>query len=94
MAAKRRIAIVVHDVCMVAAAWFLAYLTRYNFQLPAVVWSVLWQTLPLVLAIQSLILWRFGLYRGVWRFASIPDLWNIIRAVAIGVFMVALLEFL
>ncbi len=94
MVSNRRIAIVVHDICMVAAAWFLAYMTRYNFQLPAGVWPVLWKTLPVVLALQGLILWRFGLYRGVWRFASVPDLWNILRAAAIGVFVIALTEFL
>jgi FlaA1/EpsC-like NDP-sugar epimerase len=94
LAAGRRIAIVVHDICMIAAAWTLAYLTRHNFQPPAVVWPVLWQTLPLVLVIQGLILRRFGLYRGVWRFASVPDLWNIIRAAALGVFIIALAEFL
>jgi FlaA1/EpsC-like NDP-sugar epimerase len=94
LAAKRRIAIVVHDICMVAAAWLLAYLTRYNFQIPYNVWTVISQTLPVVLAIQGLILWRFGLYRGVWRFASVPDLWNIIRAAAIGVFIIAVVEFL
>lgn len=94
MAAKRRIAIVAHDICMVTAAWLLAYLTRYNFQFPAVVWPVFWQTLPVVVAVQGLILHRFGLYRGLWRFASVPDVWNILRAVAIGVFIIALAEFL
>jgi len=79
---------------MVAGAWFLAYLTRYNFQPYAGVWPILWQTLPVVLTVQGLVLWRFGLYRGLWRFASVPDLWNILRAAAIGVFIIALAEFL
>ncbi|MCC6207810.1 MAG: polysaccharide biosynthesis protein [Gammaproteobacteria bacterium] len=79
---------------MVAGAWFLAYLTRYNFQLSTIAWPVLWQTLPVVITLQGLILWRFGLYRGVWRFASVPDLWNILRAAALGVFAIALTEFL
>ena len=34
--------------------------------------------------------WYFGLYRGVWRFASLPDLVRIIKAVAMGVLVLAL----
>ena len=28
--------------------------------------------------------WAFGLYRGMWRFASLPDLQRILLAVGIG----------
>ena len=28
--------------------------------------------------------WRVGLYRGLWRFASVPDLWNIFKAALWG----------
>ena len=28
---------------------------------------------------QGLIFWWTGLYKGLWRFASLPDLWNIVR---------------
>ena len=38
----------------------------------------------LVLAVQGLILWSTGLYKGLWRFASFPDLWNIARASLFG----------
>jgi len=34
----------------------------------------------IVLTIQAVSYWVFGLYRGVWRFASIPDLIRIIKA--------------
>ncbi|MEJ2653572.1 MAG: hypothetical protein P8173_17840, partial [Gammaproteobacteria bacterium] len=81
---NRRLAIIVHDLFMVALAWMLAYLVRYNFLLNHGEWTVLGQSLVMVTVVQGLVSWRFGLYRGVWRFASIPDLWNIIRAVFLG----------
>ncbi|MFQ5582748.1 MAG: polysaccharide biosynthesis protein, partial [Mariprofundaceae bacterium] len=36
------------------------------------------------LPVQALVFWYFGLYRGIWRFASIPDLLRILRAVLFG----------
>ena len=35
------------------------------------------------------VFWYFGLYRGVWRFASMPDLVRIIKAVVFGVALTA-----
>ena len=33
---------------------------------------------------QGAVFWWMGLYRGLWRFASLPDLWNIVKACALG----------
>ncbi len=85
---KRLIAVIIHDILMVSVAWGLAYLARYNFTPPD--WQTFINLLPAVVLVQGIILWRFGLYQRLWRFASIPDLWNIIRAVAFGAIAVAL----
>ncbi|MFQ5487788.1 MAG: polysaccharide biosynthesis protein [Gammaproteobacteria bacterium] len=79
---------------MVTIAWGLAYLTRYNFSIPQSAWLDFSQTLPVVLVAQGLILWKFGLYRGLWRFASVPDLWNILRATVLGVLGITLILFI
>jgi FlaA1/EpsC-like NDP-sugar epimerase len=50
--------------------------------------------LPIVLAVQGAILWWTGLYRGLWRFASLPDLWNIARAGVLGALAIAAALFL
>lgn len=91
---KRRIGIITHDICVIAAAWLLAYLFRFDFHLTSLQWQAFWQTLPLLLVVQGLIFWRFGLYRGVWRFASLPDLWNIVRAAFLGILIVAVALYL
>lgn len=89
-----RIVIILHDLLMVAAAWMLAFLSRYDFSMDPAPWRIFLATLPFVLVAQGLVLWGAGIYRGVWRFASIPDLWNIIRAVIIGTLAVSLMLFL
>ncbi len=79
---------------MVMLAWVLAYLTRYNFSFNSVDSQLIFQSLLFVLVAQGGILWITGLYKGLWRFASIPDLWNITRAAILGVLAVGLALFL
>lgn len=88
-----RVAVVLHDLGMTALAWWLAKLLRYALeQGEGVRFAPL--ELLVVLVIQGLVFRWTGLYRGVWRFASLPDLWNIVRAVVIGVFLVGVSLFL
>jgi FlaA1/EpsC-like NDP-sugar epimerase len=89
LASRRRIGIITHDISIIAVAWLLAYLIRYDFHMTPASWEAFWRTLPVVMTIQALIFWRFGLYRGLWRFASVPDLWNIIRAAFLGILIAA-----
>lgn len=90
----RRMVIAVHDSIMLCVAWALAYLVRFEFEVTADTGTFFLQTLPVVLVAQSLALWWTDLYRGLWRFSSIPDLWNILRAAAVGVVSISLLLFL
>ena len=42
------------------------------------------ERLPLVVGLHAVIFWTFGLYRGMWRFASLPDLQRIVLAVGLA----------
>lgn len=79
-----------HDFFAVAAAWWLAYLFRFNFQIPSASLELLVKILPWIVLIQtSFFLW-LGLYRGVWRYASLPDVKRIFVAVLAGTVTVLL----
>ncbi len=87
-------AVVLHDLLMVICAWELAWLARFNFGVPDIVyWWASLKALPLVLVTQGLVSWYFGLYRGLWRFASVPDLVNILRAALLGVLSITVVLF-
>ena len=73
-----------HDVLAACFAWLGAYMLRFNLTLPDAYTRDFAATLAWVVPLQTLIFWRFGLYRGMWRFASLPDLQRILRAVAIA----------
>lgn len=91
---QRTTTIILHDVFMASAAWTLAFLLRFEFNLTMLESSTYWQVLLIILPVHLAISYGFGLYRGMWRFASIPDLWNIIKVSAISAVLLVSLLFL
>ena len=74
----------VHDVCAAALAWGGLYWLRSNMDLHEPQLSDMWHTLAWILPLQAGIFLAFGLYRGLWRFASLPDLQRIVLAAGLG----------
>ena len=72
------------DLVGVGLAWWLAYLVRFNFDVQAEFMPACLVGLVVAVIVQGGILRAFGLYRGVWVFASLPDLLRITRAVAVA----------
>lgn len=87
---RSRITIFIHDFIMVAVAWWGAYWLRFNFEIPPEFIKHAWHTQTYVILTQSLIFWLYGLYRGVWRFSSLPDLFRILKAVLLGINIIGL----
>ncbi|MCG8325947.1 MAG: polysaccharide biosynthesis protein [Thiotrichales bacterium] len=85
---------IVHDIIAAILAWQIAWLARFNFAFPYPDWELSFYTLLPAIVVQSLIFWRFHLYKGIWRFASIPDLWNIFRAALFGSLCISLTLFI
>ncbi|MFA6178261.1 MAG: nucleoside-diphosphate sugar epimerase/dehydratase [Candidatus Methylopumilus sp.] len=83
-----------HDIFGASLAWFFAYLLRFNFDIPSEFVGALWQTALWVVPLQVAIFVKFGLYRGVWRFASVPDLQRILLAVSVSTLAVTALLFM
>lgn len=74
-----------HDLLWVPVALIAAYFLRFNLEgIPATHRPGVYQLLALAVPIQGAVYWLFGLYRGFWRFASVPDLIRILKAVAVG----------
>ncbi len=86
--AKRLLA-VSHDLVAVAVCWFIAYWLRFNLSLPEPYLSRATETFALVLCVHAPAFWFFGLYRGIWRYASLMDLRRIIVAVVLAAVVVA-----
>jgi len=85
-----RLAVVVNDMLMVWLAWTAVSMMRWSLAPnppPVALFGIeVW----LVLAAQGAIFWWTGLYKGLWRFASLPDLWNIAKAAVLGALAIAM----
>jgi len=85
-------AVVLHDLAMAGLAWWIAKALRYA-AVPGHDGSFDALEFPIVLAVQCLMFTWTGLYKGVWRFASLPDLWNILKAAGFGALAISLVLF-
>ncbi|MDF1819894.1 MAG: nucleoside-diphosphate sugar epimerase/dehydratase [Immundisolibacteraceae bacterium] len=75
----------VHDALWIAPAILIAYAARFNLEWRVAEMSYdLRYLVPVALVSHSTSFWVFGLYRGVWRFASVPDLVRILKSVVVG----------
>ncbi len=82
---KARVALaMLHDAMAVALAWVGAYLLRLNFELSPNFWAESSRALLWIVPLQMTVFWRFGLYRGIWRYASLNDLRRIVLAVLLA----------
>jgi FlaA1/EpsC-like NDP-sugar epimerase len=72
--------IIVHDLVMTAVAVVATFFVRFEGQLLNERLAYLPRFLPFFIAFAGLVYWVFHLYRSKWRFASLPDLFNIFRA--------------
>ena len=72
-----------HDIVAALIAWSGAFWLRFNLEIPQPYLAGMLETLLWVTPLQSIVFWRFGLYRGIWRYASLPDLKRILLAVGI-----------
>ncbi|SVD96225.1 uncharacterized protein METZ01_LOCUS449079, partial [marine metagenome] len=86
-----KFAIIAHDITAIFCAWALVLLTRFNFEIPPAHFvDASASAAPIVVLIQGVVNGYFGLYRGLWRFASLPDLWNLFRSASLGTFVIAI----
>lgn len=86
----RSFAAFLHDLAAVAAAWLLAFSLRFNFEVPAEFETSAHQSLLWVVPLFGILFFSFGLYRGVWRFASLSDMRHILGAVGSAAVLVVL----
>jgi FlaA1/EpsC-like NDP-sugar epimerase len=80
----RRLIVFVHDVLAAGLAWIAAFFLRFNFDMPPEYHELMLDALPWVLGIHGAVFLALGLYRGLWRYASLPDLQRIAAAVSIA----------
>jgi FlaA1/EpsC-like NDP-sugar epimerase/UDP-N-acetylmuramyl pentapeptide phosphotransferase/UDP-N-acetylglucosamine-1-phosphate transferase len=72
----------VYDLSAAAVAWAALFWVRFNSNFDTAAYSAsdVLRSLLYVIPIHAIVFILMGLYRGIWRFASLADMWLIVRA--------------
>ena len=91
---RRPLIVLVHAI-LVVTSLVLAFLIRFDLDIPASEWRRIAETLPLLLVVRMTLFWYFGLYEGLWRYVSVRDLVSILKATTLSeaLFVAAVLLF-
>ncbi|MDO8749591.1 MAG: nucleoside-diphosphate sugar epimerase/dehydratase [Dehalococcoidia bacterium] len=80
---RRPIVILVH-LGLVVIVYLLSFLLRYDFAMTEAQWMLLLKTLPLLVVVRMVALGLFRLFQGLWRYASVRDVLQVIKASTAG----------
>jgi UDP-GlcNAc:undecaprenyl-phosphate GlcNAc-1-phosphate transferase len=80
---KRRIFEVALDVALISLAYYLAYTLKFGRFHETSDWQIFLTTLPIVVVVQLAAFLVAGIYRGLWRYASLANVVSFARA-AVG----------
>ena len=69
---------------MIAAAWWLAFQLRFDFEVPPYYETMLRETILFVVAIQLSVFVAFGFYQRWWRYVSTRDMWRALIGVVVA----------
>lgn len=70
---KRRLLVFVIDVILIGLAFLFSFLLRFDLRIPPEFQSQFWQGLVVVLLLKPVVFIVSGLYRNLWRYASLQD---------------------
>ena len=85
--AVRRLGQVVVDACLVATAYYLAFVLRFDSGIPERYQELLAVTIGFVVVLKVALFAAFGLYSKLWRFVDQADFESILKAVVVSSFV-------
>lgn len=86
----RRLIIVMLDLVIIAAGYYVSFLIRFEGEIPPDYFTSFQSSLPVVIILRFAMLLYFRLYSGYYRYASISDLTQILKAVTAGSILIAI----
>jgi FlaA1/EpsC-like NDP-sugar epimerase len=90
----RRVGQAVIDACLIALAYYLAYVLRFDSGIPPRYENLLGDTIVLVVLLKLAVFAAFGLYSKLWRFIDQRDFESVVKAVVVSSFVVVVALFL
>jgi FlaA1/EpsC-like NDP-sugar epimerase len=83
----RRFLIVSFNIALIVPSNYLAFWIRFDGKIPERELALFFEMIPWLVLVRGLIFARFQIYRGLWRYAGIWDLRNVIAAATVSTVM-------
>ncbi len=80
--------VLIIDISLITASFYCSHLVRFEFSIPSNFIASFYKILPIVIFIKIVFFYFFDLYRGMWRYTGIKDVFNIIKASIISSFVI------
>lgn len=81
---KRRLFVFIIDIFLIGSAFLFSFLLRFDLRIPLEQLPGFWQGLAVVMTVKPVIFIVSGLYRNLWRYASLQDGVEIAKVVTIS----------
>ena len=81
---KRRVFEVALDVLLIVLSYYFAHVLVFGPASDSAGWHLFLATLPIAIALKLAALLISGIYRGLWRYAGLSDVFTYARGVALG----------
>jgi len=76
----RKAFIIIAHFMVIILSYLASFLLRFEFSIPGNYLNAFYVGFVCLIVVKPAVFWFFGLYRGLWVYASIDDLWKIIKA--------------
>jgi FlaA1/EpsC-like NDP-sugar epimerase len=92
---RRKMAVLCFDIAASGVSFWFSLFLRFEGNIPPAMTAHLFSILPLVLLVRLLCFFLFGVYRLLWKYIELRDLFAIVEAVSLGsLFLLASLFFM
>jgi FlaA1/EpsC-like NDP-sugar epimerase len=91
---RHRLVHLLVDACLIAAAWYLAFGLRFDYEIPDRYDRLLTQTIAIVVGLKIAVFILSGFYTHWWRYVSVRDMWALLRGVVLAAFLAFVAIFL
>jgi len=76
------------DIIFLVLSIVLAYAARYTFAIPHDEFHHIFAILPWLIVVKILTFFLMGVYRGMWRYTSLPDAWRLLKATLLATIII------
>src|SRR3972149_2890919 len=90
----RRIVIVCVHLFLIVLSNLFAFLLRFEWTIPSAYYYMIGVTMPVIVLVRLGVFYYFDLNNGLWRYVSVRDLIQIIKAVIISSTVIGLITYL